>query len=220
MTATSREWVRRFINDECIWRSSNEEPTIPGKAKGVHYGWQFYLRRALYDANCSYLIAELFWEKYSAQAGDFQLAACEAAGVPLACAIQAYAKFKLRKNVPVFSIKKEPKKYGLHNVSEGVIVPEMPAMIVDDLAGSQATFFNAKHLLEATSIPIFPDYFAVVNKTGNGVTPHQVYLHDMNLHTLFTCDDFNLGGVDYFNATGMMPAWTGRTLRIRPDTTH
>ncbi len=210
----TKKWVRDFINDECIWRGTAGEPRLPGKLAGTTYGWQFYLRRAILDANCSYLIAEMFWDRYKDRVGAFQIAACESAGVPLACALQSYAKFKFRANVPVFTVKKEPKRYGLHNLTEGMIYPELPALIVDDLAGSQETFLKTFAILQASGVEVFDDYFAIVDKDVGG---HRVYLEDRNLFSLYSCSEFDLSAEDYVKNTGRALSWHGKTVRVSPE---
>lgn len=207
------QYLRNFINDECIWRTNDPAKRIPGKAEGTSYSWQFYLRRATCDSICSHIIAKLFWERFEND-DVFQIGACESAGVQIACSIQSYARFVLKRDVPIFTIKKEPKSYGLRNLTEGIIHDELPIVLVDDLAGSQETLLRAYNVLTKSGYTMYHKYFTLVDKTGVNVSPHRVYLDDLQLISLFNCDDFNLQFDEYVREN-KQPTWTGRILRVK-----
>ena len=210
----NKEYLRNFINDECIWRTNDPNKRIPGKQVGTSYTWQFYLRRATCDSICSHIIAKLFWEEFENQ-DVFQIGACEAAGVQIACSIQSYARFVLKRDVPIFTIKKEPKSYGLRNLTEGIIHNELPIVLVDDLAGSQETLLKSYNVLTQSGFRMYNKYFTVVDKSGTDVIPHRVYLDDLQLVSLFNCDDFDLSVNDYVDSTNKQPKWTGRIIKIK-----
>src|SRR5947208_954085 len=94
------QWCRSYIDHECIWRANEQCPSIPGKAPGSTYIWQFYLRRATFNAQFSRRLGLLFWDRFLPvfQQAPFQVGACCPSGPPIATAIQA-AGAKLGLNV-------------------------------------------------------------------------------------------------------------------------
>jgi orotate phosphoribosyltransferase len=188
----TREYLRTEIEHRGIYRC---EPgtRIPAKAKDKYYTWQFYLRRCLYDPKFTNAAADLLVELLSSQ--DVQVGACEDAGVVLGMAIAE------RLNTPMFSIKKQPKAYGLQNKLEGRLTGQ-PVLLVDDLAGSQATLRSSRQMLTMMNIPIAREYVTLINKTTG---THDAYLDDMKLVSLFSCDDFKLTWADYVTEYNKRP---------------
>lgn len=158
---------------------------VPAKAPGLTYTWQFYLRRVMYDPVFIQSAAELLIEKLDLD--NVQIGACEDAGVPLACAISN------RTMIPMLSIKKSRKVYGLLNFLEGPITGK-PVLLIDDLAGSQNTLMTAKRTLEALKIPVAKQYATLVNKTQNA---HNRSYLDKQLVSLLSCDDFSMTWEEY-----------------------
>jgi len=181
---TPKEYLRTEIEHRGIYRCETGT-RIPAKAKDKYYTWQFYLRRCLYDPKFTNTAADLLVELLSSH--DVQVGACEDAGVVLGMAIAA------RLGTPMFSIKKKPKAYGLQNKLEGRLTGQ-PVLLVDDLAGSQATLRSSRQMLTMMNIPIATEYVTLINKTTG---THDAYLDDMKLISLFTCDDFKLTWADY-----------------------
>lgn len=176
---------------------------IPAKKAGLCYTWQYYLRRCIYDSVFSAKVGEAFWNVIDP--GNFVLGACEDAGVPIACAIQAKGR-ELGIDVPVISIKKEPKKYGLQNWTEGLL-HDRPIMLVDDLAGSQSTLLRAEALIIGRGLKLHKQYFCLVNKAGANVQPNPVYVPSAELVTLFSSDDFCLTWESYVSKYGREPVF-------------
>lgn len=181
---TPKDYLRTEIEHRGIYRC---EPGtyIPAKAKDKFYSWQFYLRRCMYDAKFTNSAADLLVPLLSNT--NVQVGACEDAGVVLGMAIAE------RLGSPMFSIKKKPKAYGLQNKLEGRLTGQ-PVLLVDDLAGSQATLRSSRQMLSMMNIPVAKEYVTLINKTTG---THDAYLDDMNLVSLFTCDDFKLSWADY-----------------------
>lgn len=192
-----RSYLRSEIEHRGIYRCA-PGTRIPGKATGTTYSWQFYLRRCMYDpkfinAAADLLVDLLLVDILSTQA--VQVGACEDAGVVLGMAISE------RLGTPMLSIKKNPKAYGLQNRIEGQIIG-LPILLVDDLAGSQATLRNSRQLLTTLGLPIADKYVTLINKT---IGTHDTYLDGMKLVSLFTCEDFKLGWADYVVEYGKNP---------------
>ena len=188
----TREYLRGEIEHRGIYRC---EPGtyIPAKAKDKFYSWQFYLRRCLYDPKFTNTAADLLVELLSDK--NVQVGACEDAGVVLGMAIAE------RLGTPMFSIKKKPKAYGLQNKLEGRLTGQ-PVLLVDDLAGSQATLRSSRQMLTMMNILVAREYVTLINKT---TASHDTYLDDMKLISLFTCDDFKLTWADYVTEYNKQP---------------
>lgn len=178
-----REYLRDEIEHNGIYRCT-PGTFIPGKAPGKIYTWQFYLRRVMYDPKFIKGAAEMLIEKLDLE--NKQLGACEDAGVPLACAISYIT------GIPVLSIKKARKAYGLLNFIEGPITGN-PVVLIDDLAGSQDTLIKAVNTLRALDIPVANQYATLINKTQG---THNTYLKS-ELVSLFTCEDFAMSWKEY-----------------------
>jgi len=178
------EYLRNEIEHNGIYRC---EPgtKIPAKSAGKFYTWQFYLRPCMYDSKFINAAADLLYLKLTST--QVQIGACEDAGLVLGMALAA------RLNQPMISIKKKPKEYGLQNKLEGRLTGR-PILLVDDLAGSQVTLRTSRQLLTTLGIEVAPEYATLINKTQG---THDTYLNDMQLISLFTCDDFKLSWQDY-----------------------
>jgi orotate phosphoribosyltransferase len=188
-----REYLRTEIEHRGIYRC---EPGtyIPSKAMAKFYTWQFYLRRCLYDSKFTDSAADMLVELLSNR--DVQVGACEDAGVVLGMAIAA------RLGTPMFSIKKTPKAYGLQNKLEGRLTGQ-PVLLVDDLAGSQATLRSSRQMLTMMNITVANEYVTLINKTTG--THADAYPDGMRLVSLFTCDDFKLTWADYVTEYNKKP---------------
>lgn len=138
--ASAIEWVRAFVDHHCIFRSP------PGKAlltnpDGGRFGWQFYFPIATFDQRTALLIGRLFWRRYldHFHARPFQLAGCESGGMPVMAAIQSVALNDYGIVVNGFEAKKAAKTYGLRNWLEGIVLPTVPVVVVDDVIGGART---------------------------------------------------------------------------------
>lgn len=181
---TQREYLRIEIEHKGIYRCM-PNTRIPARAKDKYYTWQFYLRRCIYDPKFTAAAADELVKLLTNT--NVQVGACEDAGVVLGMAIAD------RLNTPMFSIKKKPKAYGLMNRLEGPILG-LPILLVDDLAGSQATLRSSRQMLTTMGLTVADEYVTLINKT---TASHDTYLDDMNLVSLFTCDDFKLTWAEY-----------------------
>jgi orotate phosphoribosyltransferase len=110
-------------------------------------------------------------------------------------------------DIPIFTIKKEPKAYGLRNWIEGPVAVNLPVLLVDDLAGSQSTLLNAQDLVARAGLQLHDRYFCLVDKRGKKVEPHPVYLPNAKLLTLFSSDDFHLSWSSYVDKYGKDPSF-------------
>ena len=189
---SDHEFLRSEIEHKGIYRCK-PGTRIPAKIQNKNYTWQFYLRRCMYDPKFLNIAAELLVKKLGSL--EVQVGACEAAGVTLGMSIAQ----KLQ--IPMISIKKTPKEYGLKNILEGRLVG-LPILLVDDLAGSQITLQNSYNLLRGFGVQVAPEYVTLVDKTVN---THDSYLKRMKLISLFTCEDFKLSWADYVSEYNREP---------------
>lgn len=187
------EWLRREIEHNAVYRVRPGDPGLLGKAPATRYTWQIYLRRVMMNPEWMWHAAHELHRRLPP--GPRQFAACEDAGVPLAQALATIDRH------PWISVKKERKKYGLHNWTEGR-VSGAPIVLVDDVAGSQATLRGAAAKLRAFKLDLAPYYVTILNKT-QGTHPEN-YLKT-ELITLFTCDDLAMSWRAYKERYGCEP---------------
>lgn len=179
--AVKFEYLRSEIDHKAIYRVAPTGRKLLAKAPAAYYTWQIYLRRCMFDPKFVYTAADLLLKKMPE--GVFQFAAVEDAGVSLT---QAMATLSGRSWI---SVKKQRKVYGLHNWTEGRVTGD-PLVLVDDLAGSQASLRTARSVLRAYKLEVAPYYATIIDKTQG--THQSNYLNDFQLISLFTCEDFAL----------------------------
>lgn len=180
------------INKDAIWRSKNGE-TIPGKAPGTQYTWQFYLRKVLFNPEIATAVSMMYLHKIEKEIGnfDFQIAGLETASTPLIMSIVMVAMQNGIK-LNAFSVRKNQKEYGLRNWIEGIPDPDLPVMVCDDLCNSQSSMAFAKNIIEDHGLFVMNKAFSVVNKRNNpdgkdfNLPDHMEVIH------LFSLDDFGL----------------------------
>jgi orotate phosphoribosyltransferase len=133
------EWCRSFIDHACILRSPPGQRLLVGRDERCNV-WQFYLPVATLDQRFQAAIAGLFWERFDTEfkLRPFQLCGCESGGVPLICALQA-AAYAQGFTCNIFAIKKQHKSYGIKNWIEGMVNPDLPVLLVDDVVGGKGT---------------------------------------------------------------------------------
>ena len=180
------EYLRNEIEHNAVYRVAPGGRSIPGKAPGTYYTWQIYLRRCMFDPKFVFTAAELLVERLPDR--NVQIGACEDAGVPLGLAMASIL------GTPMISVKKARKVYGLLNFTEGRVTGQ-PILLVDDVAGSQATLKNCVRILQAFKLPVADQYVTLMNKTI--ATHPENYVGGKELISLFTLDDFAMSWTDY-----------------------
>lgn len=219
LTAVERrklwDWCRDYIDREVIYRADDTHPEIPSKAPGGTYSWQFYLRRATYNAEFARAIGLLFWDHFWRvyQQAPFQICACQPSGPPIAAAIQATAyRSPERLSVNVFYARREPKSFGIDNWFDGRVL-DLPVLMVDDVAASAPFMLQAAaRVQQKLKLPLHHLYFTIVNKVGRGVAKsaqHTESYLDGQLIALFNLNNFHLTAAAYRERYGQRPAWTG-----------
>ena len=188
-------YLRSEIDHKCIYRVAPGKVGLPGKAANKRYTWQFYLRRCLFDPNFVFSAAYLLVNRIP-NIENMQIGACEDAGVPIGMAMSTLI------GNPFITIKKNRKSYGLLNFTEGRFIGK-PILLVDDLAGSQATLKNCMNTLLAFNIPIADYYATLINKTQG--THINSYIGNKKLVSLFSCEDFSMTWKSYVEKYNKQP---------------
>lgn len=190
LSTATRELKMQYLHSEiehrAIYRVAPGQAGIPGKAPNTRYTWQIYLRRCMFDPKFVMTAAELLVDRLPDR--SVQIGACEDAGVPLGLAMATIL------GTPMISLKKSRKVYGLLNFTEGRATGR-PILLVDDVAGSQATLKTAARTLEAFRLPVADQYVALMNKTQ--ATHPENYVRNRQLISLFSCDDFAMSWQAY-----------------------
>ena len=205
-------WCRDFIDREVIYRADDTHPEIPGKAGGT-YVWQFYLRRATFNPQFAHAIGALFWDQFAARYAQqpFQICAPEPSAPPIAAAIAATASDL---NIPlnVFQARREPKSFGFDNWFDGK-ANKLPVLMVEDVAASAPFMLHAAlRVQQKLKLPLYHQYFALVNKVGRGVAKNAQHTENLlsgQLVALFNLNNFHKRAVEYREHYGAPPKWSG-----------
>lgn len=206
-------WCREFIDHEVIYRADDTHPEIPSKAPGGTYIWQFYLRRATYNAEFAHRLGLLFWDHFLPvyHQQRFQLCACEPSGPPIGAAIQAVATL-LKLPLNVFYARRAA-KFGVDNWFDGRVLPDLPVLLVDDVAASSPHMLLAATRITAKlALPLHRNYFALVNKVGRNVAmnaQHTGNYLDGELVTFYTINNFHMRAGEFMERYGRKPNWSG-----------
>lgn len=189
-------WTKQFINDNCIVR----DVCLPGKIPDTWYSWMFYLKRGLFHKQFMSAIATMFLYKAEREISkdlDFQITGLETAATPMVACIPIILETYFGKDINGFSIRKEPKEYGLKNIIEGCC-NDKPVLMMDDLCNSSISMRKCYDILTAYNLNVLPYAFVIVNKSNKDVHTEERMNSDMYLPnnikviSLYTLDDFGL----------------------------
>jgi len=159
-----------YIKQHC-WKQIKEHDMMFGKGPGSRYVWQMYMANALYNVEIMQLITFLFLQEVHEQIGhyNFQLTGREWSASPLLASIPMAAKLLLGENINAFMVKRERKSYGLHNFVEGIPIPDLPVLIVDDVLNSTNSFVHCRKVCgQEHNLKLLPFIFAPLNKYSKG----------------------------------------------------
>jgi orotate phosphoribosyltransferase len=204
------EFVRRYINDNCIARvplGSKAMPSYRNQGNG-YYTWQFYLREALFNPVVLNIVVRDFITQHEEllKSGEFQLCGVESASTPLLTAI-AIACWHRGLNVNIFSIRKEQKPYGKRNWLEGRVLQDKLAMMVDDLISQgHKTCIHAAAVLHNQGIPVAKCCYAMVHKTAFPQSNKIKLLgQEITVSSMFNLNHFDLELEDYLKKKNLYP---------------
>ena len=179
---TDLEWCREFIDHHCILRSPPGKSLLTSKTGGLNT-WQFYTPIAVLDQQFAFRVAQMFWEYFEPKL-PFQICSCESGGVPLLSALQA--------QVPVngFVIKKQAKAYGIKNWLEGVVDPDLPVLLIDDIIGGGGTLTAQAARLVEFGLKLHPEAFCIAACKNKGPQIIKVGEQEIAVKTFYSPDDF------------------------------
>jgi len=208
------EWCRNYIDREAIYRVDDTHPQLVVKNPKGNYTFQFYLRRATFNPYFARAIGLLFWDHFHEQHAKhpFQICTPEPSGPPIGAAIQAAANV-LGIKVNVFSARREPKSFGLDNWFNGKVLPDVPVLMVEDIAASAPFLLRASiRVRQKLKLPLHANYFTIVNKVGpyfRKENQHTENYLDGELVALFTFLNFAKNAEDFAWKHGRKQNWTG-----------
>lgn len=162
--ATLFEACRAYIDHYCVFRSPPGQILLVSRAGGRQM-WQLYMPVATFDRQFMARMALLFWDRYLPEFKErpFQLCGVASGGVPVVCALQA-AAFRAGIIVNVFELKKAAKTYGLLNWIEGIVDPELPVLLVDDVSNAGSTLRNRAARLRSFGLNVLGAWTPLIAK--------------------------------------------------------
>jgi orotate phosphoribosyltransferase len=200
------QWCRDYIEHNCIFRSPPDRPLLTSKTTGQAV-WQFYLPVATLDPQFVRRVAALFWNRFYTEfkLTPFQLAGCESGGVSLVCALQA-AAYRQGVLCPAFMVKKAAKTYGLENWLEGVVDPDRPVILVDDVIGEGKTVIQQAERLQSFGLKV-RGVFAIASCKHK--VPYTFGTNNIPVTALFDPKTFTKTHQAYVRKYGKPPQFQG-----------
>jgi outer membrane protein assembly factor BamB/orotate phosphoribosyltransferase len=156
-------------------------------SKGGLQEWLIDLRRVFLQKEALAEFACTFWKAF-AQAGPFQVAAMETAGIPLLTAILLAAPAE-RAATNGFIIRKERKTTGLGRNIEGDMTGE-PIVLVDDILNSAASAEKARAVIAAEGGKLAELFVVLDYGSRRGRSWRE--RHGVGVRSMFTLADFDL----------------------------
>lgn len=155
----ARERVKKKIEERCLLRGVD----LPGKG-GRRYSWMFYMRPGLFDPEFMLDVGRMFLHRVRQEIGhtDFQICGLETGAVPLIVGLPIAASLE-GVHINAFSVRKEPKEYGLMNRLEGVVTKQK-ALIVDDIANSTFSMRKCLNFIAAEGVEFSGWAFSIIRK--------------------------------------------------------
>jgi len=153
----TRKELIEFVNQNCVFKPKGR---MFGKAPGTRYTSQFYFAAVTHNGHLLKNICKA-WKILLLERGidinDIQIAGRHWSSLPLLGAIA------IEWNVNTFSVRRERKNYGQHNLIEG-LPNDKPVLLVDDLANSTDSFWFTQDYLVSQNIKVLDVCLCVLNK--------------------------------------------------------
>lgn len=202
-------WLRDYIEHNCILRLPPGTPLLVNYDKGLG-SYQFFAQIATLDQDFARRTSLLFWELYLQQFREqpFQLCGCETGGVPLVCALQSTA-YKLGFHVNIFSVKKLQKTYGLKNWCEGIILENVPVLLVDDVIGGLLTMRAQAKRLMSFGLELCGAFAIAACKPDRSPALEVEGKYLFDVFTFFRPEDFTPKYARYVAKYGKQPQFHG-----------
>jgi orotate phosphoribosyltransferase len=199
------EECRGYIDRHCIFRSPAKAQLLVSKEGGLN-AWQFYLPVATLNQGFALTISQLFWDEFRErfEQQPFQLCGCEAGGVGVVTALMSWAHHE-GFFVNAFVAKKQAKTYGLKNWLEGVVLPDLPVLLVDDVVASGRTLAAHAARLAGFGLNLCPTAFAIV-------ACKKIKTKEVKVEVLFGPDEFCFTEQAHFEKYGKPSEFLGSRL--------
>lgn len=185
MEGNRRAELRNIIAEKALVRAGDGVRIVG--PQGRPSAWLFDIRAVLFDARFLGLVADLFWEEFSA-AWPFQVGGLETASLPLIAAISLKGR---ERGTPVngFYIRKSRKPHGLQKIVEGELTGD-PVVLVDDLINSGSAFLKQVEVIEREGARV-AGLFTLVRFRDEAAYPF-AQAGQIAVHSLFSLGDFGL----------------------------
>ncbi len=184
--------LKDFINKQCIYVADPniqyaddlERGRLPERGYGtVGMSGIFLLRNLLYNPPMMEYVLDHLEEFFPDYA--FQIAGPETGSVPFLMALQARL-WRSGRCVNVFSVRPSRKEYGINQLVNGMVQPNVPVLWADDLVNSGSSVGNATHTVEVEFGNLaVPDGVCIVG------TEKETQVGNITMHAIFTKDEFD-----------------------------
>lgn len=179
-----RNRIKNKIEEKCLLKNVD----LPGKG-GSRYSWMFYMRPGLFDAEFMRDVGEIFIHKVLQEIGnfDFQICGLETGAVPLIVGLPLVASLK-KIRINAFSVRKEPKEYGLKNWIEGNPTNQK-VLLVDDIINSAGSLKKCLDITNQHNLEFSGYAFSIIRKqnpSANHNMPNTKFIN------IFDITDFGL----------------------------
>lgn len=179
--------IKNKIEEKCLLRNVD----LPGKG-GQKYTWMFYMRPGLFDPEFIKDVGEMFIYKVQQEIGnfDFQICGLETGAVPLIVGLPLVASLK-GININAFSVRKEPKEYGLKNWIEGKPTNQK-FLLVDDIANSTSSMRRCLNIVKDQGLEFSGYAFSIIRRQNGNQDPNWHMPADTKFIYLFELQEFGL----------------------------
>lgn len=178
------------LRDVAFVRETDAQRIVHGGAglRTNTNNWLFDMRRIFLEPETAEQIAELFWDTFNDK-NSVQIGGLESGAISLVANLVAHAHYKrAQKDVSGFFVRKSRKKTGLMRHIEGIVRPNRPIILVDDLLNSGKSFVRQVEILAQEGHPVEaiwvlvrfrnPEYYAYFREKG------------IRVESLFELNDF------------------------------
>ena len=192
---TEREFLRDFIESKCVERREQHE-ALPGKVPGHWYTWLLQLRRALYNPVSLHAVVGILAPMIlkDLKGRKVQLCGLESGAVPIVTALMMEMTAQ-GLNVPVFTVRKHRKEYGLLNWHEGIIDPDREVVLVDELCHSGWSMKLCYEFCQRQGLKVAEHAYAIIAKVDAGadnIASDPYIPKYITVHSIFNLTDINL----------------------------
>lgn len=218
--------IKNYINANCIFVADNARQyckdlppgRLYGKQPGTTNTYLFTLRNLTHNPVQLQHTAVLLYKQIIdtikphvvGNSLSIQLAGVETASLPLITAISLVG-LKAGVVINTFSVRKERKRYGLHNYIDGM-PNQQPVVIIDDLINSGGTLYHCQQVVKhELGLPANSNAFCIVKFAQTDIVdcgPDS----KVSVKSLFTADQFDLT-----KGYSTAPADCSRLINKRPD---